>query len=80
MSVRQLILRHLPDFCWQSAEEIFLMLEIIDDGIWLNSVSVILVDLKDRKLIEAKKAPSRKSKRIIWYYKGLSAGSLQGSR
>lgn len=41
-STRKLLEDHIPDFCWQTAQEILSMLEQIDEDIPENSVCVTL--------------------------------------
>jgi hypothetical protein len=49
-----LILKHLPDFCWQTAREIFYMVEQLNWGIDIKLVEVTLINLHKNGLIEKK--------------------------
>jgi predicted transcriptional regulator len=53
-SVSRLIMRYLPDFCYQFPIEIVEMLEQIDEDISETSVEVTLTQLAKKGLVEVK--------------------------
>lgn len=68
-----LILKYLPDFCWQTNPEILTMLEQVDEDIIENSMSVTLCRLYDMGLIKKKRVLRVKQgfgKMVTMYIKG----------